>query len=111
MRSIELTQSIHAELGCLPSFLWLYGDEKTARAKNFEETTRKFGSTAAERIAGHPMFPLSSAEIAELTRSGPRTQQQIEETLDYVMRLRGLVAIADGIKRGSFAPVGGRERA
>jgi hypothetical protein len=112
MRSIHLAQSIHAELSCLPSLMWLYGDEKAAREKNLEESTRKFGPIAAQRIAEHPMFPLSPAEIADLTRSGPRTPQQVEETLDYVMRVRGLIAMANGIKRGSFAPTdlpGGRE--
>jgi hypothetical protein len=105
MRSIQLAQSIHSELSCLPSLIWLYGDEKVARAKNSQETIRKFGPKAAQRIADHPLFPMSSAEIAELTRSGPKTQQQIEETLDYIMRVRGLIAIADGIKRGSLAPL------
>jgi hypothetical protein len=78
---------------------------KRAREKNFEETTRKFGPVAARRIAERPMFPLSSAEIVELTGSGARTHQQIEDTLDSLMRLRGLVAIAEGIKRGSLAPM------
>jgi len=109
MKSIRLAQSIHAELSCLPSLMWLYGDETAARAKNFEETTRKFGPVSAQRIADHPLFPLSAAEIAELTRSGPRTPQQVEETLDHVMRVRGLIAIADGIKRGSLAPVDSSE--
>jgi hypothetical protein len=104
-QSIELAQSIHAELSSLPSLIWLYGDVKKAREKNLEETTRKFGPIAAKRIAERPMFPLSSAEIDELTGSGPRTHQQIEDTLDSVMRLRGLVAIAEGIKRGSLAPL------
>jgi hypothetical protein len=104
-RSIQLAQSIHGELSCLRSFVWLYGDEKKAREKNLQELTRKFGPAAAQRIEAHPLFPMNRDEVAELTRSGPRSPQEIEEILDYIMRVRGLIAIADGIKRGSLAPV------
>jgi len=103
-RSIELAQAMHSELTCLRAFLWLYRDEEVAREKNLQETVRKFGPGPAQRIAEHPLFPLTPEEIAALTCSGPRTQEETDDTLDWVMRGRGLLAIADGIQRGAFVP-------
>jgi hypothetical protein len=106
-RSIELAQAVHSEITCLRAFLWLYGDEQAARKKNLQETTRKFGPPAAQRIAEHPLFPLRPEEVAELTRSGPRTQEEIAIILDGLLRRRGLLVVADAIQSGAFAP-GGR---
>jgi len=103
-RSIELAQAINSEITSLRAFLWLYRDEKMAREKNLQETTRKFGPGPAQRIADHPLFPLTPQEVAELTRSGPRTQEEIDDILDWVMRDRGILAIAEGVKRGAFLP-------
>jgi hypothetical protein len=103
-RSIELAQAMHSEITCLRAFLWLYRDEEVARQKNLQETTRKFGPESAQRIAEHPLFPLTPEEVAAFTRSGPRTQEEIDATLDWVMRDRGLLAIADGMQRGAFVP-------
>jgi len=102
--SIELAQSIHSELASLPALLWLYGDERAAREKNFQETTRKFGPGPARRIAQRPLFPLAPEEIAALTRAGPRTRQEIDRTLDRLLRENGVPVLADGIQRGAFLP-------
>ncbi len=103
-RSINLAQSMHSELTCLRSFLWLYGDEKTAQKKNYEMTKHKFGPAAADRIKKDPNFPLKQKEIEALTPDGKRTKKEVDEILLGLLRERGLLALADGIERGAFVP-------
>ncbi len=102
-RSIELAQAMTSELVGLRTLLWLYGDEQTAREKNFKETARKFGPGPARRIEDDPRFPLTREEVDELS-SGPRTQEAVNEILDHVLRDRGLLTVADGVRRGAFVP-------
>jgi hypothetical protein len=102
--AIELGQAIHSELTSLPALLWLYGDEPVAREKNLRETTRKFGPGPARRIAEQPLFPLRSEQIAQLTRSGPRTREEIDRTLDRLLREHGVPVLAEGVRRGAFLP-------
>ncbi len=102
-RSIELAQALTSELVSLRALLWLYGDEQTAREKNQRETTRKFGPGPARRIEENPRFPLTLEEIGELS-SGRRTPQEVDGILDDVLRDRGLLTIADAVRRGAFVP-------
>ncbi len=102
-RSIELAQAMIGELIGLRALLWLYGDEEAAREKNYEETARKFGPGPARRIEDDPRFPLTREEVDELS-SGRRTREEVDEILDDVLRDRGLLTIADAVRRGAFVP-------
>jgi len=98
--AMQIAQSLCSEVMSLRSFLWLYGDERVAREKNYNETVRKYGPEVARRIAEHPRYTLTPEQVVELTQSGPRAQAEVEAILDGLLRERGLLEIADSIKAG-----------
>jgi hypothetical protein len=100
-RAMHIAQSLCCEVISLRSFLWLYGDERVAQTKHYAETARKFGPDVAQRIAEQPIYPLQAEDIAELTRSGPRSSEEVAKTLDGLLRERGLNGVADRISLGS----------
>lgn len=95
--AIERAQAITAEVIQMRAFLWLYGDEETARRKCFSETERKFGREAAERIRDNPLYPLSEEDVKELTRGGKRSEKEVGHLMYYLARRRGLLDVAEEI--------------
>ncbi len=100
-QAIRISQSICCEVIGLRSFLWLYGDERVARAQHDREAARKFGPEAARRMAEQPIYPLLAEQIAELTQPGPRTPEAVAATLDGLLRERKLDGVADRIAAAS----------
>jgi hypothetical protein len=94
---MDIAQSLCSEVISLRSFLWLYGDEETARVRNDRETARKYGPGVAQRIAANPRYPLRQEEVAALTHGGPRAQAAVAVILDGLLRERGLQDVADRI--------------
>lgn len=101
--AIERAQAITSEVIQLRAFLWLYRDEEVAREKSFQETARKFGPEAAERIRDNPLYPLTDEEISDLTagasegRGEPRSAGEIKEIFYNVLRRRGLLYVSDRV--------------
>jgi hypothetical protein len=106
LAAIDRAQEINSEVVQMRAFLWLYRDEATARQKSYQETVRKFGQAAADRIEqarrdGTALYPLSAEDVAELiTPHGgspnvPRTPREINEILYYLLRRRGLLYVSD----------------
>ncbi|MDJ0839118.1 MAG: hypothetical protein QNK37_21560 [Acidobacteriota bacterium] len=96
--AIWIAQSICSEVFSLRSFMWLYGDEKTAREKNYQETCRKFGPRVAKRLEVEPRYPLSDDEIEKLVRGGPRSQEDIHDIWNKLLKDRGLKTLADRLR-------------
>ena len=101
--AMDIAQSLCSEVISLRSFMWLYGDEQLAREKNHTETIRKYGPDVAERIEENPRYPLTPKQLTELTASGPRPREEIDEIMDGLLRARGLDQIADRIWSGTLA--------
>ena len=97
-RAIERAQAIASELLSYRPFLWLYRDEARAREKNRTETIRKFGPEVARRIEEAPLYPLTAAEVAELTAGGPRPAAEVNRILLEQLHRRGLGEIADRLE-------------
>lgn len=104
--AIERAQEINSEVIQLRAFLWLYRDEATARLKSYQETARKFGQAAADRIEqawrdGTALYPLTPEDVAELMKPDaqcpnvPRTQREVNEILYRLLRRRGLLYVSD----------------
>jgi hypothetical protein len=104
--AIERAQSLHAEVIQLRAFLWLFRDEALAREKSYQETARKFGPKVADRIEqeyreGRSLYPLTPEQIAELmqpddrSQDVPRTAQEVNQILYWLLRRRGLLFISD----------------
>lgn len=113
--ALDRAQSITSEVISLRSFLWLYGDEDTARQKNHGETIRKFGPEAAERIRDKPMYPMTREQIERLTADGPRPRQEINDILVELLRKRGLLYVSEQVAQHlpaapKKAPAGKRRR-
>lgn len=115
--AIQRAQELEAEVIQLRAFLWLYRDEATARRKSYQETVRKFGQAAADRIEqalrdGTALYPLSPRDVAELTRlpdgsqGGPRTPGEIQEIFYNRLHTRGLLYVAELIcGKHPFRPI------
>jgi hypothetical protein len=104
--AIQRAQEINSEVIQMRAFLWLYRDEATARQKSYQETVRKFGQAAADRIEqawreGTALYPLSAEDVAELitphdgSQDVPRTPREINEILYKLLRRRGLLYVSD----------------
>ena len=69
-----------------------------AREKNHRETLRKFGPEATARVERQTLYPpLTAEQVAELTRGGPRPQQEINVIFLDLLRRRGLIYISDRV--------------
>ncbi len=101
--AINRAQAITGEIIQLRAFLWLYRDEALAREKSKQETARKFGQPAAERIEAQPLYALSDQQVAEYMKpgggqpAGPRSPQEVKWILYQCLRLRGLLYVADKV--------------
>jgi hypothetical protein len=100
-RAVHRAQAIGSELLTYRPLLWLYRDEKLARRKTRSETRRKYGPEAARRIEAKPLYPLTDADVAELTEGGPRAAAEVHRILMVQLRERGLDRLADRLESGS----------
>ena len=108
--AIRRAQELNFAVIQLRAFLWLYRDYETALQKSYQETVRKFGQAAADRIAKawndgtafyYPRTPEAKAELLELIRPRdgshdvPRGPQEIKEIFYELLHYRGLLYVAD----------------